>query len=256
MREIMKLENVSKHFQGLKAVDEVSFTVRDDEIFGLIGPNGAGKTTLFNLMTGFYEPTAGKVIFDGKDMSGKKVHEFSHAGLARTFQNIRVFSKMSVEENLLVGMHNTYHPGVWNVLLNTKKQRQTEQEIRDRASDILKYLHIDEYAQDVAGSLPYGIQRKVEIGRALASSPKMLLLDEPTAGMNDNETMELADLIRDIFHSKHIAVLVIEHNMQFITGLTQKIAVLSFGKLIALGTADEVLNNQEVIDAYLGEEDD
>ena len=256
MAELLKLDNVSMHFQGLKAVDQVSFGINDDEIFGIIGPNGAGKTTLFNMMTGFYQPTMGKVFFKGQDMTGKNVYQFSEDGLARTFQNIRVFGQMTVEENLLVGMHNRYKPGIFNVLFQTGKNKKLEKDLRDKAHEILEYLGIDAYANELSASLPYGIQRKVEIGRALASDPTLILLDEPTAGMNQNETDELADLIRDMFVKRHVAVAVIEHNMQFMMNLTHKIAVLSFGKLIAIGSPDEIQTNQEVIDAYLGEEDD
>lgn len=256
MGEILKNENVCMYFHGLKAVDDISFTITDDEIFGIIGPNGAGKTTLFNVMTGFYEPTKGSVSFCGENMRKKQVYEFSRAGLARTFQNIRIFEQMTVEENILVGMHNTYQQGLFDVLLHTPKQKGMEKALRNEVAEIMEYLQISEYAHEQAACLPYGIQRKVEIARALASKPKMLLLDEPTAGMNQKESDDLAVLIREIFETRHIAVVVIEHNMQFIMGLTQKIAVLNFGKLIALGTPEEVQNNQHVIDAYLGEEDD
>lgn len=256
MGDLMKLDHISMHFQGLKAVDEVSFDISGDEIFDIIGPNGAGKTTLFNVMTGFYRPTAGTVRFEGKDMSKKTVYQFSEAGLSRTFQNIRVFGQMTVEENLLVGMHNRYHPGIFKVLFGTGKNRKLERELREKAGEILDYLGIAKYAYEQAASLPYGIQRKVEIGRALANDPKLILLDEPTAGMNQNETDELGELIRDMFVKRHLGVVVIEHNMPFMMNLTQKIAVLSFGRLLALGTPDEIQNNQSVIDAYLGEEDE
>ena len=251
MKEILKIENVSKNFSGLKALSDVSLEIYEDEIFGLIGPNGAGKTTLFNAVSGFSMPSSGKVYFNGKDKTGKKTTDYALEGLARTFQNIRVFSKMTVLENVAVGMHKNVHTDLFSICMNNKKQKEAEKQASEKAMEILRFLKIERFADETAGNLPYGTQRLVEIARALASEPKLLLLDEPTAGMNQQETMELMMLIQEI-RKQGPAVLVIEHNMKFMMSLCHRIAVLNFGQLLTLGEPVAVQNDPQVIEAYLG----
>ena len=247
MSEILKVENVSKNFAGLKALSNINITVDSDEIFGIIGPNGAGKTTLFNVISGFTEPSAGKIFFRGKDMTGKGITDYAVHGLSRTFQNIRVFSEMTVLQNITVGMHNRIHTDLLAICLNTKKQKEAERKAYERAMEILKFLEIDKFANEYAGSLPYGTQRLVEIGRALASDPVLLLLDEPTAGMNEQETMELMELIKRI-HKDGPTVIVIEHNMKFMMNLCHRITVLNFGEMLMTGIPSEVQSNPQVIE--------
>ncbi|MCX7615430.1 MAG: ABC transporter ATP-binding protein [Clostridiales bacterium] len=251
MGVIMKVENVSKHFAGLKALNKVSLEINDDEIFGIIGPNGAGKTTFFNVISGFNSPTSGKVFFAGKEMTGSNITQFCTRGIARTFQNIRIFSEMTVMENLLVGMHNRIHSTFFGVCMNTRKQRDVEKKAADKAMEIMEYLNIATFANEYAANLSYGTQRLVEIGRALASEPKLLLLDEPSAGMNQQETMELMKLIQGI-RKLGPAIIVIEHNMKFMMNLSYRIAVLNFGELLMVDTPKEVQEDPRVIEAYLG----
>ena len=254
-KELLKVSNITKQFGGLKAVNDVSFTMYEGEILGIIGPNGAGKTTFFNVISGFDSPTQGKVIFCGTDMTGKNITQYCLKGIARTFQNIRVFNEMSVLDNIMVGMHNVIKTNIWNISMNTKKEKQEEAQAVKNAHEILQYLGIDEFAQESAGNLSYGYQRKVEIGRALASNPKLILLDEPSAGMNDSETIELMELIRGIM-KRGVNIIVIEHNMQFMMNLCDRIAVLNFGTLLTVDTPEKVKNNEEVIQAYLGREEE
>lgn len=255
MGSILKIEDISKDFNGLKALSHVSLEVNEQEIFGIIGPNGAGKTTLFNVISGFNHPTSGKVFFAGKDMTGKGITDYCVNGLARTFQNIRVFGEMTVIENLQVGMHNTINTNLLNITLNTRKEKESEKKTTEKCMDILKYLKIDHLANEYATNLSYGYQRKVEIGRALASSPRLILLDEPSAGMNENETMALMELIRGI-RNRGIAIIVIEHNIKFMLSLCKRIAVLNFGSLLALDEPEKIQKNPQVIEAYLGREED
>lgn len=198
LTEILKTENLSKSFAGLKALNHVSISIKKDEILGIIGPNGAGKTTFFNLISGFESSSGGKIIFSGNDMTQKGVTDFCKKGMARTFQNTRIFAEMTVPENLAAGMHNSIHTNLWNVVARNKKDRRIEAQVYEKCMDILKYLHIEHLEHEYAANLSYGYQRKTEIGRALASAPRLLLLDEPSAGMNDQETMELMELIRGI----------------------------------------------------------
>jgi len=251
----LKVENVSKYFYGLKALSKVNIEVNEGEIYGIIGPNGAGKTTLFNVISGFDAPTEGRVFFLGEDTTKMNITEHCVRGMARTFQNIRVFPEMTVLDNLQVGMHKRIYTDLCIVCLNTKKQKNIEREAREKAMEILKYLGIENVANEFAGNLPYGTQRKVEIGRALASEPKLLLLDEPSAGMNDQETMELMELIKGI-NKLGPTVIVIEHNMKFMMNLCERIAVLNFGELLMVGTPKEVQEDQRVIEAYLGREEE
>lgn len=255
MGDLLKAVNVCKNFAGLKALSDVSLEIHDDEVFGLIGPNGAGKTTFFNAISGFSAPSSGEVYFCGKNMTNKKTYEYANEGLARTFQNIRVFSAMTVLDNVMVGMHKNIHTDFVSICLNLKKQKRADAEAREKAMEILKFLKIDCFANETAGNLPYGTQRLVEVGRALASNPRLLLLDEPTAGMNQNETMELMELIQEI-RKLGPAVMVIEHNMKFMMNLCDRIAVLNFGELITVGKPQEVQLNPQVIDAYLGKEEE
>lgn len=252
MTELLKAEHLSKNFGGLKALSDINITVFDNEIFGIIGPNGAGKTTLFNNITGFDIPSEGKVYLEGKDMTGKNVTLFCKEGIARTFQNIRVFSQMTVLGNVLVGMHKNMTSSMLQTILRTPSQRREEREAYDKAHEVLKILGIDNVADKLANCLPYGTQRKVEIARALISSPKVLLLDEPTAGMNPQETDDLMHLIAKI-RDLNITVIVIEHNIKFMLNLCNRIAVLNFGQLLALDVPEKVKVNPEVIKAYIGE---
>lgn len=255
MSEMLRIEHLSVSFEGLKALDDVSLNVSDDEIFGLLGPNGAGKTTFFNAITGFTKPTEGSVHFFGKDVTNLNTTAHCKEGMARTFQNIRVFSQMTVLENVLVGMHKNLKSNFFQIFLKTPSQRREEKQAVEKAYEILEMLEIKDTAHEIAGSLPYGTQRKVEIARALASEPRMLLLDEPTAGMNPQETDDLMYLIDEIRKSGP-AIVVIEHNIKFMLGLCDHIAVLNFGKLIAFDEPDKVANNPQVIEAYIGAEEE
>jgi len=255
MAEILRTEHLCVNFSGLKAVDDVSLSIQDDEIMGIIGPNGAGKTTFFNAITGFRAPTSGDVYFRGEKMTKENTARYCERGVARTFQNIRTFSEMTVLENVLVGMHKTMKASLMEILLKTKKQQAEEKAAHEKAFEILNFLEIEDVAQELSGSLPYGTQRKVEVARALASDPKFLLLDEPTAGMNPQETDDLMHLVAKI-RQRGPAVTVIEHNIGFMVSLCDRIAVLNFGRLLDLDTPEKVASNPEVIKAYIGEEDD
>jgi len=254
MGTILKIDDVSKNFAGLKALQNISLEIMDDEIFGLIGPNGAGKTTLFNVVSGFSAPSSGKVYFNNEDSTQKSTTDYSKNGLSRTFQNIRVFGDMTVIENLKVGMHNTIKTDLFSILMGNKKEKAEEKKAEEKGYEILKFLGIEKFANEYAGSLPYGHQRLVEIGRALASDPKLIMLDEPSAGMNEQETMELMELIKRI-RKRGPAVIVIEHNMKFMMSLCDRIAVLNFGKLLLVGETNVVQQDPKVVEAYLGKEE-
>ena len=255
MSVIFKGEKISKYFGGVKALIDVDIEIRNDEILGVIGPNGAGKTTLFNVITGFDSLSKGKLSFEDVDVTGKLVHEMCAVGFARTFQNIRLFSAMTVIDNLVTGMHTKLHSGLFGSILKLKSNVRKENEAYEKAHEILTYLGIDQYAGEIADNLPYGKQRKVEIGRALASEPKIILLDEPSAGMNPQETAELMELIAGI-SKRGPAVVVIEHNMQLIMGICDRITVLNFGEKICEGAPEYVQSDQSVIEAYLGQEEE
>ena len=239
-------------FGGLTAVDDFTLTIGRTEIAGLIGPNGAGKTTVFNLLTNVYQPTRGAILLDGINTAGKTTAQVNAMGIGRTFQNIRLFSNMSVLDNVKIGMHNHIKEGLWSAFTHAFGYKKAEQQADARALELLDVFHMADQAQAQAGSLPYGAQRRLEIVRALATKPGILLLDEPAAGMNPSETAELMDTIRQIRDDFGIAVLLIEHDMNLVMNICEGICVLNYGKIIAKGTPDEIKANPVVIEAYLG----
>lgn len=253
---ILELKDVTKKFGGLTAVDSVNLKVEENQICALIGPNGAGKTTVFNMITGAYQVTSGDVLFCGESICGKKPHDIVKKGIARTFQNIRLFKSAIVLENVMTGFHCKTKTGMFNVVFQPGKCRKEEAETRQKALEILKFLGLDGVKDNEAGSIPYGHQRLLEIGRALATSPKLLLLDEPAAGMNSQEKKELVETIRKIRDTYNLAVLLVEHDMELVMGISENITVINFGRRIADGTAEEIQNNNDVIEAYLGRSED
>lgn len=250
---LLELENVSIAFGGLKAIDNVSFSIEEGTIFGLIGPNGAGKTTIFNIITANYKPTSGKVTFCGKDISRFKPNVIVNLGIARTFQNIRLFSSMSVLENVLIGLHNDAKYTFFEAMFRVGRYFKEEKRIKNRAIELLEYLGMGDKINLPANSLSYGNSRKVEIARALATNPKLLLLDEPAAGMNPKETEELCELILKMKKDFNLSVLLIEHDMPFVNRLCSEVLVLDYGKKLFNGTPQDAINNKEVIAAYLGD---
>lgn len=254
MAELLKVDNVSMVFGGLRAVSNLSMHIDEGELIGLIGPNGAGKTTAFNMITGVYTPTEGKVYFNGQQSSGKKSYQVTQMGMARTFQNIRLFSELSVIDNVKIAynMHVTYD--LADAIVRDGKYLSEEEYITQKALDLLKIFHLEEEAHEVAKNLPYGKQRRLEIARALATEPKLLLLDEPAAGMNPQETKELMEMIRWIRKEFNLSILLIEHDMGLVMGVCERIYVLEYGMKIAEGTPEEIKHNTRVIEAYLGEE--
>jgi len=252
---VLELTKITKNFGGISALTDVTFKIEQGQIFGLIGPNGAGKTTMFNIITNMFPPTSGEISFVGEKISGIKPHQITDKGICRTFQNIRLFSQMSVLENVLVGGHCRSKSGVLHSVLRTKKQRNEENDMHAKSLELLELVGLFDYQDVIAENLSYGQQRRLEIARALASNPKLLLLDEPAAGMNESETDDLFDLIKKV-QKRGITVLLIEHDMPFVMKLCDRIAVLNFGKKLAEGTPEEIQNNQAVIEAYLGSEED
>ena len=254
MAELLKVDNVSMIFGGLRAVSNLSMYINKGELIGLIGPNGAGKTTAFNMITGVYTPSEGDVYFNGVKSSGKKSYQVTQLGMARTFQNIRLFSELSVIDNVKIAynMHVTYN--LVDAIIRDKKYLNEEDFITQKAMDLLKIFHLEGEANEVAKNLPYGKQRRLEIARALATEPKLLLLDEPAAGMNPQETHELMEMIRWIREKFDLSILLIEHDMGLVMGVCERIYVLEYGMKIAEGTPEEIKNNSRVIEAYLGEE--
>ncbi len=249
---VLETRHLGIEFGGLKAVDDFNLTIGKTEIAGLIGPNGAGKTTVFNLLTKVYEPTSGAVLVNGKDLHGMSIVQASRLGIARTFQNIRLFDKMTVEENVRIGLHNQIRYDMFTGIMRLPRYWKQEKHQHERAMELLDIFGMQDLADEQSGSLPYGAQRRLEIVRALATDPKLLLLDEPAAGMNPHETEELMENIAKIRDRFQIAILLIEHDMSLVMGVCEGICVLNFGKIIAKGTADEIQANPAVIEAYLG----
>ena len=250
---LLDVKNLGISFGGLRAVDKFEIKIEKGQLYGLIGPNGAGKTTVFNLLTGVYKPDDGKIELDGKNITGSKTIDINKAGIARTFQNIRLFKELSVLDNVKVGLHNQYHYSVIEGILRLPRYFKVEKEMNAKAMELLKVFDLDQEADFLASNLPYGKQRKLEIARALATNPKLLLLDEPAAGMNPNETKELMDTIRFVRDNFDMTILLIEHDMKLVSGICEELTVLNFGQVLAQGKTADVLNNPEVIKAYLGE---
>lgn len=250
---ILEVRNLGIDFGGLTAVNNLDLDVRQGEIYGLIGPNGAGKTTVFNMLTKVYQPTRGTIILDGRDMAKLDPVEANKAGVARTFQNIRLFSGLTVLDNVKIGMHNQMKYGLLSTIIRLPKFYKTEKDADQKAMDLLSIFGLDQFADLTAGNLPYGAQRRLEIARALATQPKLLLLDEPAAGMNPQETEALMDMIRTIRDHFPISILLIEHDMRLVMGICDRITVLNFGQVLAQGVPSEIQSNPEVIKAYIGE---
>jgi len=250
---MLEVRNLGIQFGGLRAVDDFNVTIEKGALYGLIGPNGAGKTTAFNLLTGVYKPNEGIIKLDGEDITGKKTIDINRAGIARTFQNIRLFKQLSVLDNVKVGLHNQYKYSTLAGLLRLPSYFKVEKEMDERALELLKVFDLDSEKDTLASNLPYGKQRKLEIARALATNPKLLLLDEPAAGMNPNETMELMETIRFVREKFDMTILLIEHDMKLVSGICEELTVLNFGRVLAQGKTEDVLNDPEVIKAYLGE---
>ena len=249
---LLEVSNLGIAFGGLQAVAQLDLSIEKGHLYGLIGPNGAGKTTVFNMLTGVYKPTEGNIVLDGKDITGKSPELISKAGVARTFQNIRLFGNLSVKTNVMIScnMHSKYHLG--DALLRTPRYREATKETEARAMEFLDIVGLADKGEERASSLPYGHQRKLEIARAMATDPKLLLLDEPAAGMNADESLELVEFIRELKQRFDITILMIEHHMDVVTNLCDACTVLNFGKTLATGTVEEIKKNPEVIAAYLG----
>lgn len=250
---LLEVKNLSISFGGLKAVDNFHVEIEKGQLYGLIGPNGAGKTTIFNLLTGVYKPNAGSIVLDDTNITGKSTIEINQAGIARTFQNIRLFKDMSVLDNVKAGLHNHHKYSTVEGIFRLPRYYKIEKEMYEEAMSLLKVFDLDKECDFKASNLPYGKQRKLEIARALATEPKLLLLDEPAAGMNPNETAELMETIRFVRDNFDMTVLLIEHDMKLVSGICEKLTVLNFGQVLREGTTSDVLHDPEVIKAYLGE---
>ncbi len=253
MENVLDVKNLGISFGGLRAVNDFSVSIKKEQLYGLIGPNGAGKTTIFNLLTGVYKPDSGKIILDGTDVTGKTTIDINKAGIARTFQNIRLFSQLSVLDNVKVGLHNNHSYSTVESIFRLPRFHKVEKEMNEIAMELLEVFGLKEEANVQAQNLPYGQQRKLEIARALATKPKLLLLDEPAAGMNPNETEELMEMIRFVRDHFHMTILLIEHDMKLVSGICEQLTVLNFGEVLAQGDTSTVLNDPQVIKAYLGE---
>ncbi len=253
MAALLEVKNLGISFGGLRAVDDFEVTIKKGQLYGLIGPNGAGKTTVFNLLTGVYKPSEGIITLDGVNITGLKTIEINKAGIARTFQNIRLFKELSVIDNVKVGLHNHYKYSTVEGIFRLPGYFKMEKAMTEKAMELLKVFELEQEADYLAANLPYGKQRKLEIARALATEPKLLLLDEPAAGMNPNETRELMDTIRFVRDNFDMTILLIEHDMKLVSGICEELTVLNFGRILAKGETAAVLNDPQVITAYLGE---
>lgn len=253
MAALLETKNLGISFGGLRAVDDFQISIKKGQLYGLIGPNGAGKTTVFNLLTGVYKPSEGIITLDGHNITGLKTIDINQAGIARTFQNIRLFKELTVLDNVKAGLHNHYKYSFLDGILRLPRYYKVERAMNDRAMELLKVFELDQEAGYLAANLPYGKQRKLEIARALATEPKLLLLDEPAAGMNPNETKELMDTIRFVRDNFDMTILLIEHDMKLVSGICEELTVLNFGRILAQGETSTVLNDPQVITAYLGE---
>lgn len=251
---VLETKDLGISFGGLKAAENINLKIRKNQLYGLIGPNGAGKTTIFNLLTGVYVPTTGNFFLDGEDLTGKNQETINHKGIARTFQNIRLFNNMSVIRNVLVGLHNQpqFKCNPFESMLRFPKHFKCETEMRDKAKELLRIFGLEEERNNLACNLPYGKQRKLEIARALATNPKLLLLDEPAAGMNPNETEELMETIKFIRDEFDMTILLIEHDLKFVSGLCDEVTVLNFGTTLYQGSVKDALSDPEVVKAYIG----